>query len=281
MSHYHIRTMTRSELDFAVELAAREGWNPGLHDPESFYRADPQGFLVGLLDGQPIGCISAVSYAGVFGFVGLYIVRPEYRGRGYGIGLWRRALERLQGHIIGLDGVVEQQPNYRKSGFTLAHRNIRYQGAGFSGAPDRSELIALEKIGFADLLAYDRGFFPADRESFLKAWITQPDSRGVAYLGQEGIRGYGVIRRCRVGWKIGPLFADTPDIAEVLLRTLAGAAGEGVPVFLDVPEPNPAALDLANRYGMVKVFETARMYTGEIPFLPLDRLYGITSFELG
>jgi hypothetical protein len=29
------------------------------------------------------------------------------------------------------------------------------------------------------------------------------------------------------------------------------------------------------------VFETARMYTGEVPPLRLDGMFGITSFELG
>jgi len=32
---------------------------------------------------------------------------------------------------------------------------------------------------------------------------------------------------------------------------------------------------------MHPVFETARMYTGAIPELPMDRLFGVTSFELG
>jgi hypothetical protein len=52
-------------------------------------------------------------------------------------------------------------------------------------------------------------------------------------------------------------------------------------VFLDVPEPNQPALGLAARYGLTPAFETARMYRGAAPALPLDRIYGITSFELG
>jgi hypothetical protein len=58
-------------------------------------------------------------------------------------------------------------------------------------------------------------------------------------------------------------------------------AGPDAPVYLDVPEVNPAALALAVRYGMRKVFGTARMYTGAEPPLALDRLYGVTTFELG
>ena len=129
-SIYTIRTMTRQEMDIAVDWAAAEGWNPGLYDAHCFNLADPTGFLVGLLGDEPIASISVVKYGNSFGFLGFYIVRPEYRGRGYGMRIWNAGLASLQGRTIGLDGVVAQQDNYRESGFTLAYRNIRYQGFG-------------------------------------------------------------------------------------------------------------------------------------------------------
>ncbi|MDK2988521.1 MAG: hypothetical protein PWR16_50 [Methanoculleus sp.] len=52
-------------------------------------------------------------------------------------------------------------------------------------------------------------------------------------------------------------------------------------VVLDVPEQNGAGVLLAERHGMVPVFGTARMYTKEIPDLPLDECYGVTIFETG
>ena len=79
--------MRRDELAFAIDLAAREGRNPGLHDADCFFAADPDGFLIGELNAEPVGCISAISYAGRYGFVGLYIVRPEFRGQGFGLQL--------------------------------------------------------------------------------------------------------------------------------------------------------------------------------------------------
>src|SRR5262245_15713886 len=116
MQNFHVRAMRREEIAFVIDLAAREGWNPGLHDAECFYAADPNGFLVGELEGEPIGCISVVSYASRYGFLGLYIMRPEFRGEGYGIRIWQAGMERLSGHNVGLDGVVAQQSNYAKSG---------------------------------------------------------------------------------------------------------------------------------------------------------------------
>ena len=34
-------------------------------------------------------------------------------------------------------------------------------------------------------------------------------------------------------------------------------------------------------YGLAPVFETARMYTGPIRLVRLDRVFGVTTFELG
>lgn len=95
------------------------------------------------------------------------------------------------------------------------------------------------------------------------------------------LQGYAVLRPCRDGFKIGPLCADTPQVAEELMQALCGRVPLDEAVFLDVPEPNAAAVALAVRHGMRACFETARMYTGADPCLPLARQYGITTFELG
>ena len=271
--------MTRDEIAFAIDLAAAEGWNPGVSDAATFHAADRDGFLIGLLDGEPIACISAVSYQGSFGFIGLYIVAPAHRGKGYGLAIWKQAMARLAGHTVGLDGVVAQQANYRRSGFTLAYRNVRFEGRGGGGAAD--DLVDARALPFDTLCAYDRRAFPAARAAFLRAWLDQPGATALASIDGESLRGFGVIRPCRAGFKIGPLFADTPAIADVLHRNLAARAPDGSAVYLDVPEPNAAALDLCARAGMRRVFETARMYTGPAPDVDLARVFGVTTFELG
>ena len=93
---YVICAAARDEISIPIEWATAEGWNPGLHDADSFYAADPGGFLLGLLNDQPIASISVVKYGESFGFLGFYIVRPEYRGRGYGMQVWRAGLDALR-----------------------------------------------------------------------------------------------------------------------------------------------------------------------------------------
>ena len=273
-----IRNMSEHELALVLEWAAGEGWNPGLDDAKCFYAADPNGFFLGELAGKPVGCISAVAYDNAYGFLGLYIVKPDYRGKGFGLKLWHAAMAYLNGRNVGLDGVLAQQANYRKSGFTLAYRNIRYQGKG--GGSEPRGLIDLSSVPFEEIGRYDVMVFPAPRPNFLRRWIAQPRGLALGVLNNQHLIGYGVLRPCRHGFKIGPLFADDPETADTLFRGLASRVSDQ-PIFLDTPEVNPAAILIAQRHKMQPVFETARMYTKGLPAARTDHCFGVTTFELG
>jgi hypothetical protein len=279
--NFYVRPATRQELDIMVEWSAKEGWNPGLYDADAFYATDPKGFFMGFLDEQPITCISAVSYDSKFGFLGFYITKNEFRGLGYGIQVWNKAINYLKTQNIGLDGVVEQQENYKKSGFKLAYNNARYQFNSQKFNQDDPNIIPAHKISIDGLNHYDNLFFPADRKKFLSKWIKQPESSTFVYIADKQIQGYAVIRRCREGYKIGPLFADNFTIANKLFKSLANSVKENSPVFLDIPEINQNAVTMAALHKMEKVFATARMYTRNFPNLPIDKIYGVTTFELG
>jgi len=194
--------------------------------------------------------------------------------------IWQAGIMRLNGRVIGLDGVTAQQHNYEHSGFVLAHRNIRFGGTPHLALLQDPRVTRIGSGWEEPIIRYDQAFFPADRGSFLRCWLCT-DHRSALALTQNGVvKGYGVIRACRTGFKIGPLFADNEDAANLLFHALALSAN-GKPVYLDCPEPNRSATDLATRYGLSPVFETARMYRGCVPDVSLSRTYGITTFELG
>jgi len=280
MSQFEVRQMPRAELDKAIERAAAEGWNPGDHDAECFWAIDPNGFFMGVLDGRVIGRAMAVVYDDHFAFCGLYIVDAEYRGHGYGMAITRARLDYIGQRNAGLDGVVDMQDKYKRLGYRMAHRSIRYGFTPTEAPEPSSAILPATQLPFSDLLAYDARHFPAKRPSFLERWITRPNAVALAAVNNSAITGYGVIRKCRTGAKIGPLFADDPDTADALFRALC-AHGLHEPVFMDIPEPNTAAMALAKRNDMHSQFECARMYLRGDPGLPLDRIYGITTFEAG
>jgi GNAT superfamily N-acetyltransferase len=276
-----IRPMSRADLDVALGWARDEGWNPGLDDSAPFHAQDPSGFLMGWIGTVRIGCISVVKYGADFAFLGLYIVHPAHRGKGYGKAIWDAGIASATGRTIGLDGVPAQQDNYRKSGFVFAHKSARWGGTLRGLVTTRSYVRPVTPDDFAAVAAFDRLHVAAPRDAFLAEWLAPSASRQTEGYFEDGVlRGYGTVRRCVSGWKIGPLFAETPSIAETLLATLVTPAGTD-PVFIDIPEPNVAAVEMVTRLGFTPAFETARMYRGPAPSLPLGSIFGITTLELG
>jgi hypothetical protein len=278
---YEIRKAAKHEVDLIISWANSEGWNPGVHDAETFYTTDSDGFFVGIFEGKPVASISAVAYGASFGFLGFFIVNPHFRCQGWGTEIWNAGMKHLEGRNIGLDSVLEQQKMYERKGFWPCYKSIRQQGIG-TGQERRAEGIKyLSEIPMDDLLAYDDKYFPVPRHAFIRSWIRQPGGIAIGALNDGELEGYGVLRECHQGYKIGPLFADDENTADSLFCALCGHAPLGASVFLDTPEPNSPALDLAKRHHMHPVFETMRMYNKKDPGLPMKGILGVTSFELG
>ena len=147
-------------------------------------------------------------------------------------------------------------------------------------APQSEGVVEASSLPFERIDAYDRGHFPAPRSEFLRSWIQRPGGHALAVVEDDAIRGYGVIRPCRTGYKIGPLFAANASLAEQLLMALRSRV-PGEPIFLDVPEINRDALALVARHNMKEVFGCARMVLGPVPKLPDAEIFGVTTFELG
>ncbi|MDD3574067.1 GNAT family N-acetyltransferase [Methanospirillum sp.] len=275
-----IRNLKEDEIYVPIEWARLEGWNPGLHDGACHYPVDPEGWFCAEHEGEIIGVGVATNYDETFSFGGFYIVKKQYRHQGAGWEIFSAMLTHAGERNFGGDGVFEMQDKYTKAvGLQFAYRNIRWQG--IADGNEQHDLLPAKDIPFNQLLIYDSDHFPVTRQTFLEKWISQPESSALVKLdNHENIRGYGVIRRCFEGYKTGPLFAESPEIADEIFEGLM-AQIPGETIFLDTPEPNEAALRMARNKSMAKVFGTARMYTKKNPQLPIHEIFGVTTFELG
>lgn len=276
----NIRTLSAAEAATAIDWAAAEGWNPGHNDLPCFLTQDAGLFLAAERDGELLSLIAATRYGEDFGFIGFYIARPEQRGQGHGMAVWRAAMRQLDGRLVGLDGVVDQQENYRKSGFQRVWNNIRFGGVPARPKAPAQGIVPAADVPFAALAALDRSVFPAERQAFLRAWLAAPGHFALAHVTDGTVSGFAAIRPAREGHKIGPLVAETPQVAEALLAALLARIPNG-PVFIDVPDSNAAAIAMVEALGLVPVFEAARMYTGPAPAIRADRIFAVTSLELG
>jgi Acetyltransferase (GNAT) domain len=262
-----IRTLTLDEIGVLLDWAAAEGWNPGLGDALTFHAIDPAGFIGAFVDEVMVAGIAAVAYDRQFGFIGLYICHPRRRGQGHGRAVWDAGMAHLAERTVGLDGVPEQQANYRSMGFREAYQTVR-----MSGVLPPAKLKRTAE--FREIANYDRNCFPAERSDFLKGWTRLPNLCAGAWR-DEVLRGYAVLRPCREGHKLGPLFADETAVA---LELVAGM--EGV-VQLDVPDYQASFIRALEEQGFVPGFTTTRMYRGPAPEVERNKVFGITSLELG
>lgn len=278
---FSVREMQRSEIDLAIDWAETEGWNPGIHDADCFSATDPKGFLIGLLDDEPVAMVSAVGYGDSYGFMGFYIVKPEVRTHGYGVQLWDAGLRYLANRCIGLDSVRPDLVAQKKPEFKPAYTNYRFKWLKSEQLGVAPEVTDLSRVPFSMVAAYDSEVFGFSRETFLSCWISRPGTRALGIVKDDRLSAYGVIRPCREGFKIGPLFADSAEYARALFGALTSDVAMGQAVYLDTPARNPDAVNLAESHGMTEVFRTTRMYNQQEPALPLDKWFGITTFELG
>jgi hypothetical protein len=276
-----VRNLTLDEVRHAVDAADLEGWEPGLTDADAFYAADPEGFFGLELDGRIVATISAVRCSDRVTFLGFYIVSLEDRGEGYGKRLWDEVLGRSEASTLAGDAVPEQLTNYESEGFAVAHRNARFT---LAQAPDSvvecEKLVEAIEVEFDRLVEFDGAHCFGPRPEFLSAWIEGDGRDAMVMVGDDGeILGFAASRKTSIGHRIGPVFCREAAQARALITTLARRVGGAVSV--DIPLSNAEAVSLCAELGMVKSFETARIYRGEVPKLPLTQVFGITSLELG
>jgi GNAT superfamily N-acetyltransferase len=284
----------KKNLDFknlnfenVVELfdwAKEEGWNPGINDAFIAYNSFPNDFIGYFIADEMIAAGSIVNYAGEFGFMGLFIVKKEYRSQGLGNLLWHQRKSLLisklkSGASIGMDGVFSMQPFYTKGGFERLFTDERHVlfGEGFSYS-EHVEL--LDKKYLNQLHQFDEMCFGFKRTRFLQHWVENSAAKTFVFVNENSLKGYVVIRKAMEGFKIGPLFAENKTVAKELFKAcLAEVVGEKVSI--DIPIINPAAIELLDEFKSEVVFECGRMYYPKAPKCLFHKVFGITSLEFG
>jgi GNAT superfamily N-acetyltransferase len=274
-----IRGFSPPDAAFIRSLIARQGWNGGLHDPETFAAADPDAWLIAELDGEPVGVTLATRWNDAFGWIGVYLVDPDLRARGIGLALFRRALECLQPRSVGLDGDPAQQANYRRSGFVDVHPNTRWHGP--AGAWEAAgEVVPAAELAFDDLVALDARAVGAERRALLRAWLDQPEAVSVAVVDGR-VTGFATARPASDGWKVGPVHAsDAATASAVIAGAVADLAPDTV-CWLDAPDPNGEARELFSSHGYEASPTSGRMTRGEAPPADVSISFALTAHEVG
>lgn len=290
-----IRPLVPADIPTVTEWARREGFAPGAGDVEIYRHTDRQGVWVGCLGDVPVGCIAGVRYNAAYGFIGLFLVVPEQRGKGYGIQLWRQALDHLSDlPCIGLEAAPDRVADYAGWGFVPASPTTRWQRLGPGASVLSAEagplsgaawcLMQGDAIPDQAVQRFDARREPTPRPHFLRQWLHHPIGTVHALVDRQGrCHGFGRLRPCLLqrgeGWRIGPLVADHPAAARALLEGLL-QDHSGV-VLIDGPGANTQGPPLLKSLGFTPVSRTLRMYRGQAPTASLEEVYGLACLELG
>lgn len=260
-----------------IDWAAAEGWNPGPDDAAAFHATDPEGFFLASDGAEPVAGISVVNHSESFAFLGLYLCRPEWRGRGIAFALWQHALEHAGGRTVGLDGVPAQQAHYAKSGFVRTGETRRWTGAIEGRAS--GNLRPVRAGDLTALAALDAEANGVDKAGFLALWLANSATRRTLVLDRDGPQGFVTARACRTGVKIGPLVARDDADAVTLLHG-AAALFPGESAMVDVPDTMAGLTRHCEGLGLTVPFVTARMYRGPAP-VPGPFVTAVATLELG
>jgi hypothetical protein len=279
-----LKKLVYENVEELFEWAKVEGWNPGINDAFVAFNAFPNDFIGYFIDDEMIAAGSIVNYGGEFGFMGLFIVKKEYRFNGLGNLLWHQRKSLLysklnQGASIGMDGVQSMQPFYSKGGFQKLFTDERHSLIGerfsFSKFVER-----YDDQYFDQLFRYDTLSFGFNRKTFLSYWLKNPSAKSFVFVDEDNLKGYAVIRQTVDGYKIGPLFAESKTIASELFKACLTEV-EGQNVSIDIPTINASAKQLLEEFNSEIVFECARMYYPKVPKCSFHTVFGITTLEFG
>lgn len=274
-----IRQMTLADLSMVLDWAREEGWNPGHSDAPAFLAADPEGFFLAEVDGRPAAAISVVNHDADHAFLGLYICRPEFRGKGHGLALWTAALAHAGSRSVGLDGVPAQQANYERSGFVNVGQTVRYRG--HVPATRTNGTRPAQESDLAALIAADATAAGHKRSSYADAWFRPARGRQTLLLnGPMESLAFATFRTCAEGTKVGPLLAASEEDALALLQSRPAPFANG-PLFVDVPAASPRLRKMLEDHSFEPAFDTARMVRGTPPPASPPELYAVTTLELG
>ena len=257
-----LRLATSNDIPAALRLCRISGWNQLETDWTRLLEYEPGGCFAAEVDSELVGTVTTTRYGTSLAWIGMMLVHPEFRRRGIATMLMNRSLQYLQAcgvRCIKLDATPEGQHVYERLGFTAEWSLRRWTQVGSDRLDSQRAKVESQQPCASSLARYlemDRRGFGADRSQWIQRLL--PDSkvrcRNLAI---------GLLRPGFLASYLGPLIASGLGDAKTVIEELIDDTVE--PVFWDIPDPNRAAVDLANELQFRPVRELTRMRMGSNP----------------
>ncbi len=257
------RPLTVLDAEAGFRLSSEAGWNQSVSDWRMMLETAP---AVGQVDqtGDLVASALVMPYDDRIGWVAMVLTTAACQRRGLATRNLRWAIDICteKGLVAGLDATPAGREVYRPLGFRdlwplKRWRADRRPPAEGDVATHDFEIRPARVADLADLADLDALAFGAQRRPLL-GYLRDNQPR-LAWLALDRARAVGFVlaRSGRLATHIGPLVADTEEVAEALLRkTLDDLAGA---VSIDVPDHQAAFGRVLTKAGFAPVRPFMRM----------------------
>jgi len=256
-----------SDTEPFLSLAAGEKWICDRWEFEFLLRAFPAGCLVARAGATPIAFVTAIGYGGS-GWIGNLLVQSAFRGRGVGASLMELALDALAAagaETVWLTASDAGRPIYERLGFRTVDTIRRWVGTGCACACHHPLTPSLALLEAADAAGWGE----------VRGTLLQATAGRGEVIGDD--HGFLVSQPCRDGLQVGPWGSTDGASAAQLFTAARERAGEGVRMFLDVPERNRVATDLLTDHAFGVMGTNLLMRRGPDPGYCPDRVFALGS----
>jgi GNAT superfamily N-acetyltransferase len=282
-----LRVMTEADIAAGMRLKEIAGWNQTREDWKRFLEASPRGCFVAEVNGKVCGTATTIVYQNRFAWIGMVLVDPEYRSRGFGTQLLQNAIKHLDGRQIAtikLDATPQGKPIYKKLGFVCEYELERWT---------LRRIAADAKVGSCDpcdsvspkilesVLGKDQEIFGASRSFLLKDLHEQAPQLSIAISKNNELEGYAFGRRGSFADHLGPWVAANADAASRVLETFVSRSGRSA-IIVDRLKANAFGESLLHSAGFAYTRPLTRMFRGSNNYAGrIDSLCAVLGPEFG
>jgi len=239
-AHWPVRVLGPGDLVPARELSAAADWNQVDADWRVFLEL---GHLMGI-DAPGHGLVATAATLPLgheFGWIGMMVVRTDFRRRGLGRQLLGQCILDLaaQGLVPGLDATPAGRELYQRHEFrdTWAMTRWKCERPGIAAPGGAAQGLEVRPATAADLdtiAALDHRAFGSSRRSVLARLLERAPWLAAIAMRAGGPCGFLLARDGREAFQLGPVAATDPEAAIALLgRTLVLLAGGAYVDVLD------------------------------------------------
>jgi GNAT superfamily N-acetyltransferase len=263
----HLRTMTRQDIPAGLRLKDLAGWNQTAADWNRFLDASPEGCFVADVDGHVCGTATTISFENKFAWIGMVLVDPEYRSRGFGTKLLEKTIEYLDQQkmpTMKLDATPQGKPLYEKLGFVTEYgieRWVLKRPPHADAGMGDSKWTRMSTAELESILSKDREVFGADRGSLLRSLFEETPQFAMGVWNSSILQAYAFGRSGSFADHLGPWMANDKAAAQRLLHAFLARSSRET-IVVDCLTANALAVDLLRLSGFSCARTLTRMVRG-------------------